>query len=160
MARDDDTPDDEKDYEVGYGRPPKHTRFPKGQSGNPKGRRKGSRGLKTDLDEALKETLTITVGGKKLRGTTQALSTYTLALKSATGDLRYQKHLHGLTLNLFGPGDRGGSEEKLSKHDEELLERLLQRFESDEVNVSTEASPDSQSDGQAPASDEEGDSDQ
>jgi hypothetical protein len=25
------------DYEVGYGKPPKHSRFRKGQSGNPKG---------------------------------------------------------------------------------------------------------------------------
>ena len=28
---------------IGYGRPPKRTQFEKGQSGNPKGRRKGSR---------------------------------------------------------------------------------------------------------------------
>jgi hypothetical protein len=28
-------------YEVGYGKPPKHTRFQKGQSGNPGGRRRG-----------------------------------------------------------------------------------------------------------------------
>ena len=27
-------------YEVGYGKPPKHTQFKKGQSGNPKGRPK------------------------------------------------------------------------------------------------------------------------
>ena len=27
------------DYEIGYGRPPEHSRFKKGQSGNPKGRR-------------------------------------------------------------------------------------------------------------------------
>ena len=27
------------DYEVGYGRPPVHSRFRKGQSGNPRGRR-------------------------------------------------------------------------------------------------------------------------
>jgi hypothetical protein len=33
------------EYQVGYGRPPQHTRFPKGQSGNPKGRPKGSRAL-------------------------------------------------------------------------------------------------------------------
>ena len=32
---------DGADYEVGYGKPPKHTRFKKGQSGNPKGRPKG-----------------------------------------------------------------------------------------------------------------------
>ena len=31
------------DYEVGYGKPPKHSRFQKGQSGNPQGRKKGSK---------------------------------------------------------------------------------------------------------------------
>ena len=31
---------DESEYEVGYGKPPKNTRFKKGQSGNPKGRPK------------------------------------------------------------------------------------------------------------------------
>jgi hypothetical protein len=30
----------EDDYEIGYRRPPRETRFKKGQSGNPKGRRK------------------------------------------------------------------------------------------------------------------------
>ena len=29
---------DETDYEVGYGKPPKHTQFKRGQSGNPNGR--------------------------------------------------------------------------------------------------------------------------
>lgn len=33
-------PDDEDDQAVGYGRPPKHTQFKKGQSGNPNGRRR------------------------------------------------------------------------------------------------------------------------
>ena len=32
--------DDEHDYKVGPGRPPLHTRFTKGQSGNPGGRSK------------------------------------------------------------------------------------------------------------------------
>ena len=32
-----------KSYRVGYGKPPKRTRFKKGHSGNPKGRKKGSR---------------------------------------------------------------------------------------------------------------------
>lgn len=32
--------DDDKPYEVGYRKPPKHGRFQKGQSGNPRGRPK------------------------------------------------------------------------------------------------------------------------
>jgi hypothetical protein len=128
---------------VGYGRPPRHTRFRKGQSGNPKGRRKGSRALKTDLDEALKATLTITVGGKKRKGTTQALSMYALAVKAATGDLRASKLLADLVLAVFGPGDRNGTEAKLSKHDEELLDRLLDRLAPDSTQQqSSDSSPD------------------
>ena len=38
----------ERDYEVGRGKPPLHTRFKPGQSGNPKGRPKGVRNFKTD----------------------------------------------------------------------------------------------------------------
>lgn len=131
MATDNDDDGDggKKDYEVGYGRPPKHTQFPKGQSGNPSGPKKGSRALKTDLDEALRATLTITVGGKKRRGTTQALSMYALAIKAATGDLRASKLLADLVMTVFGPGERSGTEARLSKQDEELLERLLERFE-------------------------------
>ena len=38
-----DDPEEEPSYEVGYGKPPKATRFQPGKSGNPKGRPKGSR---------------------------------------------------------------------------------------------------------------------
>ena len=40
-------PDD--DYAVGYKKPPLHTRFKKGQSGNPRGRPKGSKNFSTLL---------------------------------------------------------------------------------------------------------------
>ena len=42
-----------RDYEIGYGRPPKHTQFKKGQSGNPEGRPKGIKSLSTELDDEL-----------------------------------------------------------------------------------------------------------
>ena len=49
-------------YEVGYGKPPKHTRFKKGQSGNPKGRPEDTKNLKTDLREEMNEKITIREG--------------------------------------------------------------------------------------------------
>ena|SRR6202035_3656812 len=42
MYNDNDNDDDNSDegYKIGYGKPPKHSRFKKGKSGNPKGRPK------------------------------------------------------------------------------------------------------------------------
>lgn len=48
-------------YEVGYGKPPKHTRYRKGASGNPAGRPKGQRNLATILAHALEEQIVIDV---------------------------------------------------------------------------------------------------
>jgi Family of unknown function (DUF5681) len=45
-----------KDYAVGRGKPPVHTRFKKGQSGNPKGRRKGNVTV-ADVDAVLDQVL-------------------------------------------------------------------------------------------------------
>ena len=42
-----------QDYAVGYGKPPLETRFPKGQSGNPGGRPRGTKTLAVLLAEAL-----------------------------------------------------------------------------------------------------------
>jgi hypothetical protein len=57
-------PDDERDYEVGYGRPPRHTRFELGRSGNPRGRPGGSKNLSTLLSEALQEPVIVVENGR------------------------------------------------------------------------------------------------
>lgn len=53
------------DYEVGYKRPPKSAQFKKGQSGNPKGRPKASRNIRTMAMEILLKRREVTVDGKK-----------------------------------------------------------------------------------------------
>lgn len=57
----------EKPAGGGYKNPPQHTKFKKGQSGNPKGRPKGAKGFKTLFAKALKSPITIQEGGKKKR---------------------------------------------------------------------------------------------
>ena len=49
---------------VGYGRPPSHTRFKPGQSGNPKGRPKNRKNISTVLMEVLDESIKIKEGDK------------------------------------------------------------------------------------------------
>ena len=60
--------DDEHDYEVGYGKPPPHTRLVKGQSGNRRGRAPDAKNMKTLLTKALNELVIVTDNGDGLSG--------------------------------------------------------------------------------------------
>src|SRR5260370_41012050 len=55
-------------YVVGYGRPPTESRFQPGTSGNPRGRRKGSKNLKTLIRKAMTARVSIHEGTKTRRG--------------------------------------------------------------------------------------------
>lgn len=50
-------------YEIGHGKPPLHTRFKKGQSGNPKGRPRASDCATLDLQAILNEPVPVTKDG-------------------------------------------------------------------------------------------------
>jgi hypothetical protein len=52
------------DYDIGYGKPPTQTQFQKGVSGNPRGRPKGSKNLKTLARKVMNTKVTIRENGK------------------------------------------------------------------------------------------------
>ena len=118
----------DKDYEVGHGRPPKHTQFKKGQSGNPKGRKKGARGLKTDLRAELNERIEITENGKTLKLTKQQLMVKQLTAKAIKGDVRAISKLADLAMVLLGSDDEvRKSAVALSADDETIIDEFLRR---------------------------------
>jgi hypothetical protein len=75
-------------YETGYGKLPRHTRFQKGRSGNPKGRPRGSKNSATLLMEALHEPVIISENGRRKKITKQQAIVKQIVNKAASGDHR------------------------------------------------------------------------
>src|SRR5438477_2662260 len=127
-------PENHSDYEVGYGKPPQHTRFAKGQSGNPRGRRPGAQNFTTLLREALNEPVIVTEnGGRRKVSKRQAIVTQ-LVNRSATADWRAIKILLDLVRDLEGQTEPASSETSaFSEADEKVIEQLKMRFSKGET---------------------------
>jgi Family of unknown function (DUF5681) len=81
-----DQDNSERPFKVGYGKPPQHTRFVKGESGNPKGRGKGVRNFATELQEELNIRIPVTENGKRKKITKRKAVAKQLVNKAAAGD--------------------------------------------------------------------------
>jgi Family of unknown function (DUF5681) len=76
------------DYEVGYGKPPSKTRFKQGQSGNVRGRPRGSKNLATVMLKELSERLTISENGRRRKVTKRKAIIKQVINKAAAGNPR------------------------------------------------------------------------
>src|SRR3954464_10587070 len=75
-------------YAVGYRRPPLHTRFKPGQSGNPSGRVKGSKNLKTLFHQILNEQIPLRDGAQSKSVTKAEALMRRLIIGGLNGDSR------------------------------------------------------------------------
>jgi len=122
------------DYAVGYGKPPRHSGFQKGRSGNPKGRPKGSKNFATLLTEALDEKVQVTEDGRRRRIAKRELVIKQLVNKSAAADLRAIKQLTDIVQGIegrTGAAHAPPSPQAFTAADEEVIAELRKRIERD-----------------------------
>ena len=118
---------DQRDYEVGYKKPPEHTRWKPGQSGNPKGRPKKVKDFEKLLDIELSRTLRVTEGGQQVTLTKREVILKSLVNDALKGDLRALKMLLPFivkqqTVEGFEP----------DAADREALQQLLGQFKQED----------------------------
>ena len=90
------------DYEVGYAKPPKSTRFKKGQSGNPKGRPKGAKGVKANLKRELASKITVRERGREIKISKAEVLAKGMMGDATKGDAKSRIEILKLDDELFG----------------------------------------------------------
>ena len=122
-------PDQKCDYEVGYRKPPRQTRFTKGQSGNPRGRSPGAKNLKTLVSDALNEFVIVSENGVRRKITKREAIVTQLVNRSASADFRAIKILLDMVRDIESQTEPASVETSpFSEADEKVLEQLKARF--------------------------------
>jgi hypothetical protein len=117
------------DYEVGYGKPPRHTRFKKGEpSANPRGR--PAKNLMALLVEGLNKPVVVTEDGQRRTITVREAIVTQLINKSATADLRATKMLLDMIKDAEKQTAAASPAEKpwFTAADEEVVDQLIERL--------------------------------
>lgn len=130
------------DYETGYGKPPKASRFKKGKSGNPKGRPKGVKNFASYLDEMLKAKVNVQTDGvlKKLNTTQAALAQ--LRLKALKGNPRALEKLLDYAERFCAEQDAKASEKTITREDQAIFETYKARVREEAMQSSNQTRED------------------
>jgi hypothetical protein len=132
--------DSNRDYKVGPGRPPLHTRFKTGQSGNPGGHR--AKSMAALLADARNETVVVTIDGRRRKLTKREAIVTQMVNKSAKADLRATKMLFDMMKEVEQKAGAAAPEPaKLTAPDREVVELFVARLRRQIAAEAAEAAP-------------------
>jgi hypothetical protein len=126
---------------VGYGKPPKNSRFKVGRSGNPKGRPKGSLNLATVLQRTLRETIVISENGRRRVMTKLEAAVAELVKKATSGDGHAIRYLCQLVASAEERSVVVEPTTQLSETDQKVVANILKRFQRSFKEKNNEANP-------------------
>lgn len=113
------------DYEVGYGKPPIHSRFKPGGVGNPKGRRKATTSVGQMLEDALMKKVTVEENGRSKTMTAQEYILRNLVRAAARGDHKSIQLLFNLRDRYRDSAQAVLELAELGQDDREIIETYL-----------------------------------
>lgn len=114
-----------KDYEVGYGRPPKEYQFKPGTSGNYKGRPKKKSDFKSDLAEIIEKDVPVNINGQYVTMSTRKAVLQVLVAKALKGENTALKML--ISVLISQSEEQEEIIEGLSVNDSQLLQDYINR---------------------------------
>jgi Family of unknown function (DUF5681) len=122
-----------REYEVGFGKPPKRTRFQKGASGNPSGRPRGVRNLACVLERALQERVVIDDNGTRKVVTKLEAAVRQLVDLAASGDLKAMRQLSSLAGSAEIEAKTDQKKSTIDEADQKIVNRLLQKLQQSNI---------------------------
>jgi len=127
------SPERPSDYEVGYGKPPRHRRFEPGRSGNPRGRPPGSKNLSSLLKKALDEPVVVVENNRRRRIAKREAIVTQFVNQSAKGDLKATQLLLNILRDLESRAEPGSADaEKITEADQQIIKRITARLQGEE----------------------------
>ena len=128
--------DNNDSKKVGYGKPPKHSQFAKGKSGNPKGRPKGSQNLATLLQKITRQRVSVTENGRSREISKAEAIFVQMVNKALRGDLGATHELRFWTQWLEESAKATAPPAVIHEDDQAVIAGIIERIQQVEKPLS------------------------
>jgi hypothetical protein len=114
--------------EIGYKKPPRHTQFKRGVSGNAKGRPRGAKNFATVIEEELRARIEVTENGKRKRISKREAIAKQTVNRAAAGDPKATSTLLNEARFQENQNQPSGQRPVASPEDQMVMNNILQRI--------------------------------